>query len=215
MHPAIRLTMLVGATAAAFLAWTMLSRRNPERPAPAPAVYRDPEGIDRLTSVAILRFYASPGVLVEGDRATVCYGVAKARSVRIEPPVEALGPSLNRCIQVTPAEDTRYTLTAEGDDGRTVSESFTIQVQPDPQLLPKVVYFSGQKKGAPGEAVHSLCFAVENAARVSVDPPVIPSMEGAPRGCFYVAPRQTTTYTLTATGRRGRASHRSVTVAVP
>jgi hypothetical protein len=41
------------------------------------------------------------------------------------------------------------------------------------------------------------------------------AMEGAPRGCFYVAPQRTTTYTLQLTGRTGRTASRKVTVPVP
>ena len=217
MSPHIRIALVVVAATAAYLGWVFVSRRTPgEAPVKRPpAVYQDFEGIDKLTSVTILRFYSGAGVLDEGQAATLCYGVAKARAVRLDPPVEQLSPSLNRCFQVSPHEDTRYTLTAEGDDGRTVSESFALQVRPDPQNVPTVTYFIPQKKGAPGENVYSLCFAVENAARVAVDPPVIPAMEGAPRGCFYVSPQRTTTYTLILTGRTGRTASRQVTVKVP
>jgi hypothetical protein len=168
-------------------------------------------GVDKLTSVTILHFYALPGAITDGDKATLCYGVAKARAVRLEPAGEAPSPSFNRCIQVAPVRDTEYTLSAEGEDGRTVSAVLDIQVKPDPLTTPRVVYFVSQKKGDPREDLYSLCFAAENAVRVSVDPPVIPSMEGAPRGCFYVAPKQTTTYKLLVEGRQGRTAARQLT----
>jgi hypothetical protein len=209
----MRSLAVVTAGALAFLLWTFAGRnssRTPTGTRPA-AVYKDILGIDDLRSVAILHFYASPGVLTDGDKALLCYGVAKAKTVRLDPPVESLSPSLNRCIQVAPEQDTQYTLTARGDDGRTVSESVTIQMTPDPLRLPKVLYFAGAKK----DNLYSLCFGVENTVRVSVDPPVIPSMEGAPRGCFYVAPKQTTTYTLIVSGRHGATARRQVTVRVP
>jgi hypothetical protein len=212
MHAMTRSLAVVAAGALAFLIWTFASRKWSGKPAaerPA-AVYQDVLGIDRLTSVTILHFYASPGTLVDGDKALLCYGVAKARAVRLEPPAEALAPSLNRCIQVAPEQDTQYTLIAEGADGRTVSESLTIQVTADPLRAPKVLYFVSAKK----DTVYSLCFGVENAVRVSVDPPVIPPMEGAPRGCFYVAPKQTTTYTLMVNGRHGTVARRQITVSV-
>ena len=217
MHTMMRSAIVVVAAVLVFLVWTFASRNLSRRPAethPA-AVYKDVLGIDHLTSVTILHFYASPGMVIEGDRATVCYGVAKAKAVRLDPPVETLTPSLNRCIQVAPEKDTLYTLTAEGDDGRTVSESFTIQVAADPLLLPKVLYFVSAKKTDPGQTLYSLCFGVENALFVSVDPPVIPAMEGAPRGCFYVAPKQTTTYTLIVNGRHGNTAKRQITVSIP
>jgi hypothetical protein len=205
--------LIAGALAAGFLTWTFVSRRQPAQlpPKPAPG-YQDFEGIDKLDSVAILRFYAAAGVLNEGEKATLCYGVAKARAVRLDPPVEELSPSLNRCFQVGPTADTRYTLTAEGEDGRTVSESFVLQVKPNPANIPRVVYFVSKPQS---DGVSSLCFATENALLVSVDPPVIPPMEGAPLGCFYVAPKETTTYTMTVTGKSGRTATRRVTVKAP
>ena len=38
-------------------------------------------------AVRILRFYATTGSLMRGDKAQLCYGVANAKSVRIAPPV--------------------------------------------------------------------------------------------------------------------------------
>src|ERR1044071_7066781 len=75
-------------------------------------------------SVKILQFYAEEGSVVEGGRTLICYGVVNAKSVRIEPAIAQLAPSLNRCVPATLERQTRYTLTAEGNDGRTVSEEF-------------------------------------------------------------------------------------------
>jgi hypothetical protein len=213
MTNSMRFTLAAGAVAIGYLGWTFASR-NFSKPAAqkAPAAYQDVLGIDKLSSVTILHFYALPGVITDGDKATLCYGVAKAKAVRLEPAGETLSPSLNRCIQVAPARDTEYTLSAEGDDGRSVTAVLDVQVKPDPLTTPRVVYFVSQKKGEPRENLYSLCFAVENAVRVSVDPPVIPAMEGAPRGCFYVAPRQTTTYKLLVAGRQGRTAARELTI---
>ncbi len=131
---------VVVAIALAFLVWMIVSRRAAlrlEPPAP-PSPYVDFEGVDKLASVTILRFYAMPGVLSAGEKAILCYGVAKAKAVRLDPPVARLAPSLNRCIQVAPGADTRYTLTAEGADGRSVSESFVIQVKAGTSALPSL-----------------------------------------------------------------------------
>ncbi|MFN7996029.1 MAG: hypothetical protein U0Q18_20635 [Bryobacteraceae bacterium] len=217
MQTLTRSTMVLAAAAMAFLIWTFANRQfsvpaATNRPAP---VYKDVLGIDNLTSVTILNFYASPGIITEGDNTTLCYGVAKAKTVRLDPPVQALSPSLNRCIQVAPEQDTQYTLTASGEDGRTVSESFTIQVKDDPLRLPQVLYFIAQKKENSKPPVYSLCFGVENGGQVSVDPPVIPTMQGAPRGCFYVTPNRTTTYTLLVAGHRGRTAQKKVTIPAP
>jgi hypothetical protein len=41
-----------------------------------------------------------------------------------------LWPALNRCLYVQPQRETRYTLTAEGADGKRVTESFVLKVAP-------------------------------------------------------------------------------------
>src|ERR1051326_9037450 len=70
------------------------------------------------TDVKILQFYAREGSIAEGGKSVICYGVLHAKSVRIDPPVESVSPALSRCILAAPARETRYTLTAEGADGR-------------------------------------------------------------------------------------------------
>ncbi len=217
MSTAQRVLYALLAIAAVYTAIVLLERRTPMAArSAAPPPYRDPVGLDRIHSVTILNFYASPGVLTEGESATLCYGVALAEQVRLDPPVEALTPSLNRCISVRPEQDTRYTLTAEGAGGTRASESFLIEVKPDPLLLPRVVLFLAQKKAEDrGQPVYSLCFQVENAERVRLEPPLIPPMYGSPKGCFYAAPQQTTTYTLIAEGRHQREARRQVKVAIP
>jgi hypothetical protein len=78
----------------------------------------------------VLHFYASPPVLRRGEAAQMCYGVANAKAVRIEPkPEHGVWPSLNRCFDVAPRAETTYTLTAEHADGRTVTATLTIKVQ--------------------------------------------------------------------------------------
>src|SRR5579883_1039151 len=72
--------------------------------------------------VRILQFYAREGTVTEGDRTVLCYGVVNAKAVRLEPPIDNVYPAVNRCIDAAPGRQTQYTLTAEGPDGRTVSE---------------------------------------------------------------------------------------------
>jgi hypothetical protein len=80
------------------------------------------------TGVRILHFYSSRGALKRGEKAILCYGVENARSVRIEPGLGDLSPSRNRCLDIVPKKDTKYTLTAEDVDGHAVSESFVVNV---------------------------------------------------------------------------------------
>jgi len=168
------------------------------------------------STLKIVQFYSREGTLLEGSATVLCYGVVNARSVRIEPPVEGVAVSLNRCVEVAPERDTRYTLTAEGNDGRAVSESFVLKVRPDPDTLPKITSFriaSHQIDG--GHHIFSIAFTQQNGDLVAIDPPVFPTLHGSPYGSFYVSPEKTTTYTLTVTGKKGRQVRRQLTVEVP
>jgi hypothetical protein len=56
--------------------------------------------------------------------------------VRIEPPVDGVGVALNRCVQVAPRKDTKYTLFAEGRDGAVLSQSIVIRTHPRSRAQP-------------------------------------------------------------------------------
>jgi hypothetical protein len=179
------------------------------KPAPKPRTL-PPEYGGR---VKILQFYPAAGEVAKGARLIVCYGVANAKSARIEPEVGDVPLSPNRCVEVTPKRNTRYTLTAEGTNGGLVSESFRIKVRTPPVPLPEILFFRDQT-GAGATGPRTLCFQVMNATRVTVEPPAVPP-SGAIQGCFYVAPEKTTTYTLTAADDNGHTAEKQVTVTVP
>ena len=75
-------------------------------------------------------FYVSPAAVQKGSPANICYGVVGAKQLRIEPPVAEVWPALNRCIQVAPSKNTAYKLIASNAEGKSVSESFVLQVVP-------------------------------------------------------------------------------------
>jgi hypothetical protein len=77
----------------------------------------------------IVAFYANPLVLARGEKGLLCYGVANAKSVRIEPGAEPLTPSLSRCIEVKPARTTTYKLKATGADGSEQTQALAITVR--------------------------------------------------------------------------------------
>jgi hypothetical protein len=168
------------------------------------------------TQVKILQFYAREGNLSQGSPTVLCYGVLNARRVTIEPPMEGVTPSLSRCVEVSPLKDTRYTLTAEGNDGRTATESFILQVSPDQETLPRITYFRVDKhKQENGRHIFTLVFGDKNGEEISIDPPVFPTLHGAPNGQFFVSPDKTTTYTLTVLGKFGHKALKTLTVEVP
>jgi hypothetical protein len=169
------------------------------------------------SDLRILQFYAREGTVTEGGKTVLCYGVLNARSVRLDPPVANVYPALNRCVEAAPSRETRYTLTAEGQDGRSVSAALTLGVAPDPDTLPRIKSFAIAKRERDysGKWIFSLTYSIENPEEVSIDPPVFPTLHRSPFGSFYVAPVRTTTYTLTVTGKFGHKTSRQLTVEVP
>ncbi len=166
--------------------------------------------------VKITEFYARDLIVTEGGSTVLCYGVSDAKSVRLDPPVESITPSLNRCIEVRPRAETRYTLTAVGSDGQTASQSVTIRVGADQSTLPKITSFQidGKQKDYSGQTMYTLSFGVQNAVEVSIDPPAFPTLHGAPSGQFSVKPDKTTTYTLIVKGKNGHVARQQLTVEV-
>jgi hypothetical protein len=169
------------------------------------------------TAVKILQFYARDATIAEDQSTVICYGLLNAKSVRIEPPVEGVNVALSNCVTVQPEHDTRYTMTAEGNDGQTVTAAFTVAVKTDPQTLPRITAFQVVKHSLEqGHHYFTIAFRFENARRVSIDPPVFSTLEdSAPFGQFMVAPDVTTTYTLTVAGKKGRTAQKKLTVDVP
>jgi hypothetical protein len=71
----------------------------------------------------------NPTTIAHGEKALICYGVVNAASVRLEPAVESVWPAMSRCFETAPRQTTRFTLTAESADHKTVSESIELAVR--------------------------------------------------------------------------------------
>jgi hypothetical protein len=216
-----KLLIAILAPALAGLGWIYVYRaissarwiRNHAGPTENPEFARIYGGND----LKILQFYAREGSVTEGSKTVLCYGVLNAKSVRLDPPIDNVYPAVNRCIDAAPGRETQYTLTAVGQDGRTVSAALTLGVRPDEETLPRIKSFaiSKRERDYSGKWVFSLTYSLENPEEVSIDPPVFPTLHRSPFGSFYVAPAKTTTYTLTVTGKYGHKATRQLTVEVP
>jgi hypothetical protein len=79
--------------------------------------------------LAIQNFYATPGSIRRGDTVQLCYGVANAKIVTLEPQSNPVWPSYSRCVDVTPAKTTTYTLTISDAAGHTKSQTLEVQVR--------------------------------------------------------------------------------------
>jgi hypothetical protein len=165
----------------------------------------------------ITQFLARDVAIVEGQSTVLCYGVLNAKSVRIDPPVGDVYPALNRCVDVAPRHDTKYTLTAAGNDGQNATAEVTLTVKADAGSVPRVTSFRISKHTVEeGKHYFTLAFQFENARTVTIDPPVFSALEdSAPFGEWVVTPDKTTTYTLTVSDKKGGKASKQLTVEVP
>jgi cytochrome oxidase Cu insertion factor (SCO1/SenC/PrrC family) len=77
----------------------------------------------------IQSFYASPGAIHRGETVQLCYGVANAKTVRLEPQPNPVWPSYSRCVDVTPTRTTTYSLTIQDAAGNTKTQSVEVKVE--------------------------------------------------------------------------------------
>jgi len=108
-----------------YMGWIMWQRYAGDFFPPPTRVERDPLAAYG-TSVKILQFYTTKHTVKAGETVVVCYGAVNAKSLRLDPPVEPVWPALSRCFNLKPSKTTRFTLTAEGADHKTASESLEI-----------------------------------------------------------------------------------------
>jgi hypothetical protein len=177
-----------------------------EKKAAAPvAKAAAPPEIPRITQL-----YTSPARLGRGEKGLLCYGVENAKTVWLEPPRHELSAALSRCVEITPAVDTTYKVTAEGMDGKAVTQELKVKLGIARARIVNLAVSALEVRA--GELV-SLCYTVENARAVTVDP--IGFRGGsAGKGCAKDQPAKSTTYTISAVGAAGDQDEEHVTVQV-
>lgn len=114
---------LAVATVLLAMLWCVVLVQHPDSPAFVRPTSATPG------PVRILRFYASAGVLITGEKAKLCYGVENAKSVSIAPLMAKVIPSSGRCLEIIPQHTTHYVILAEGYDGKVAMQSLTLAVQ--------------------------------------------------------------------------------------
>jgi hypothetical protein len=90
----------------------------------------DRQTIDQLggSELAIQMFYASPAAIHRGQSIQLCYGVANAKTITLQPQDNPVWPSHNRCIDLSPKKSTTYTLTITDSAGNSKSQSVEVKV---------------------------------------------------------------------------------------
>jgi len=121
------------------VAWILFSRWQQNRSIEhrnRDEVSRKQRENDRITlrqlggkDLAIQTFSVTPSVIRRGENAQLCYGVANAKKVALEPQPNAVWPSYSYCVDVSPAKTTTYTLTISDDTGNTKSQSLQLRVE--------------------------------------------------------------------------------------
>lgn len=91
----------------------------------------DVRAIEQLggSELAIRGLYVSPAAIHAGETAQLCYDVANAKTVTLDPPVAAVWPSHSRCIDVSPKKTTVYKLSITGAAGDVVSQTVELRIR--------------------------------------------------------------------------------------
>ena len=79
--------------------------------------------------LAIQNFYATAGAIRRGETVQLCYGVANAKTVKLEPQENPVWPSYAHCVDVAPTKDTTYTLTIADAAGNTRTQTLEVMVR--------------------------------------------------------------------------------------
>ncbi|MGB2666414.1 MAG: hypothetical protein WAK48_20595 [Candidatus Acidiferrum sp.] len=91
----------------------------------------DRAAIEQLggSDLAIRALYVSPAVIHHGESAQICYDVANAKTVTLDPPAGEVWPSHNRCLDISPQKTTTYTLTIVDSTGKSASQTVELAVR--------------------------------------------------------------------------------------
>ncbi len=81
------------------------------------------------SDLAIRALYVSPAVIHRGETAQICYDVANAKTVTLDPPAGEVWPSHNRCLDISPKKTTTYTLTIVDSAGKSASQTVELAVR--------------------------------------------------------------------------------------
>ena len=155
----------------------------------------------------ITQFYAADKMIPKGVTGKLCYGVENATKVELQPPSEDVWPSLSRCIEISPAKTTIYTLTAMGEDGAAETKQVEVKAGGAP---PRIYDLSvSAQEVHPGQLVR-VCFKLQNTTKVKAGPgKFAPGIN-----CLNDNPRKTTTYKIVAYGDDRQEDTGTVTVQV-
>lgn len=90
----------------------------------------DRRAVEQLggSDLAIRSLYVAPAQIHRGEKAQLCYDVANAKTVTLDPPEGEVWPSHSRCVDLAPKKTTMYTLRIADISGKTATQSVQLQV---------------------------------------------------------------------------------------
>jgi hypothetical protein len=163
-------------------------------------------------SPKIISFTARPDTVVGRGQVQLCYEVKDATRVHIDHNVGTVGSTGSGCADFSVTENTTFTLTATGPNGKVATSRVNVKVERKPV---EIVEFTASPDNPTSGSQVTLCWSTRNANRVVIDHGVGDfGVEGDLQRCSQVSISQTTTYTATAFGTFGGRATRQVTVRV-
>ncbi len=197
-QPLIALSIIIGAV---LLRAGFVYYQGPARPT-ATNLEMPAAGVpDEFMSphLRILMFYSAEPSPKLGRPSTVCYGVTNAVSVKLDPPLAEIKPSISQCVAVTVDRPQMLTLTATGKEGEQAVAAFKLG---SPGRRPaftslQLSTFTPRR----GDAV-TLCYGTYAAERVNLLPGGPPLKPGK-RQCIEWRP-DAARYRLVAESQSGR-----------
>jgi len=90
----------------------------------------DRRAIEQLggSELGFRALYVTRATIHRGEKSQLCYDVANAKTVALDPPEGEVWPSHSRCLDLAPKKSTTYTLTITDATGNSASQSVQIQV---------------------------------------------------------------------------------------
>ncbi len=116
-----------------------------------------------------------------------------------------------------------WTFYSRHESDRQAQAAIEAKKEAERKRVADLIYGSGEVSfstfGADSGVLHAgesteLCYGVVNATAVKLEPPVAEDIKPSYHHCLEIAPKKTTTYTITAQDAKGNKKSESVTVRV-
>ena len=186
-----------------------------------PAIVALSAAIEVMLPPVIERFDSDSQVLERPRNIQLCFRARNAQQLTIEPGGTQPQSNSVGCVTRFIRDTTTFTLIARGEGGPPQQANWTVTVvgapppppPPPPAQAPVIVDFRANPPllRRPGET--RLCFAAQNAERAMIEPGG-PQPSSPNEGCVSRSLSETTTFTLTVSGRGTPAQQRATTVTV-